>query len=97
MTEEIEVTQELYDKVVALTGELQPLSQGAFGFFTTKTRHAVSYQDIETRNKVQGELDHAVSLLAIAHAMTIFEDSFPSIYWEEIIEDTEIFNKLKAK
>ncbi|MEH6504373.1 MAG: hypothetical protein V7682_10795 [Cycloclasticus sp.] len=96
MTEELEVTQELFNKVVNLTGELQPLSQGAFGFFTTKTRHAVSYQDLEVRKKVQGELDHAVALLAIAHVMTIFEDSFSIEYWEEIINDTELFGKLKA-
>ena len=78
MPEELEITQELFEKVQNLTSELQPLLQGAFGFFTTKTRYAVSYQDIEVRKKVQDELDHAVALLAIAHVMTIFEDSFPS-------------------
>lgn len=92
----MEITQELFEKVQNLTRELQPLSQGAFGFFTTKTRFAVSYQDIEIRNKVQDELDHAVALLAIAHVMTIFENSFPSEFWEEIINDTEKYNILKA-
>lgn len=96
MPEELEVTQELFDKVQNLTRELQPLLQGAFGYFTTKTRHAVSYNDPEIRTKVQDELDHAVALLAIAHVMTIFEDSFPSNYWEEIINDTEKYNILKA-
>lgn len=96
MTEQLEVTPELFDKVVKLSGELQPLLQGAFGFFTTKTRFAVSYQDTDTRNRVQDELDHAVALLAIAHVMTIFEDNFPSSYWEEIINDTEKFDTLKA-
>ena len=96
MTEELEVTQELLDKVSKFSGELQPLLQGAFGFFTTKTRFAVSYQDIDIRNKVQGELDHAVALLAIAHVMTIFEDSFPNNYWEEIINDSDSYNILKA-
>jgi len=96
MPEELEITQELFDKVQSLTGELQPLLQGAFGFFTTKTRYAVSYSDPEVRNKVQDELDHAVALLAIAHVMTIFEDCFPSQYWEEIINDTENYNILKA-
>jgi len=94
--EELEVTQGVFDKVQNLTRELQPLSQGAFGFFTTKTRHAVSYNDPEIRKKVQDELDHAVALLAIAHVMTIFEDSLPSNYWEEIIDDPETYNILKA-
>ena len=73
MCEESEITQELFEKVQNLTSEFQPLAQGAFGFFTTKTRYAVSYNDPEIRNKVQDELDHAVALLAIAHLMTIFE------------------------
>ena len=96
MSEELEITQELFNKVLNLTSKLQPLSQGAFGYFTTKTRFAISYQDVETRKKVQDELDHAVALLAIAHVMTIFEDSFPCKYWEEIINDTEKYNMLKA-
>jgi len=96
MSEKLEVTPELFKKVQNLTSKLQPLSQGAFGFFTTKTRFAIPYQDIETRKKVQDELDHAVALLAIAHVMTIFEDSFPCQYWEEIINDTEKYNILKA-
>ncbi len=96
MPEELEITQELFEKVQNLTRELQPLSQGAFGFFTTKTRYAVSYNDQEIRNKVQDELDHAVALLAIAHVMTIFEESFSSKYWEEIIDDTENYDSLKA-
>jgi len=96
MSEELVVTQELFEKVQTLASELQPLSQGAFGYFTTKTRHAISYQDIEVRNRVQEELDHAVALLAIAHVMTIFEENFPIKYWEEIISDTEDYNKLKA-
>ena len=88
--------QELFEKVQNLTRKLQPLSQGAFGYFTTKTRYAVSYQDVELRNRVQEELDHAVALLSIAHVMTIFEDNFPIQYWEEIINDTEGYDKLKA-
>jgi len=96
VSEELEITQEIFNKVQNLTSKLQPLSQGAFGYFTTKTRFAISYQDVETRKKVQDELDHAVALLAIAHVMTIFEDSFPYQYWEEIINDTEKYNTLKA-
>lgn len=96
MSEQLEITQGLFDNVQRILGEFQPLSQGAFGFFTTKTRYAVSYQDIEIREKVQNELDHAVALLAIAHVMTIFEDNFPSTYWEEIIIDQENLKKLKA-
>ena len=96
MPEELVITRELFNKVQKLTGELQPLLQGAFGFFSTKTRHAVSYEDPDTRKKVQDELDHAVALLAIAHVMTIFEDSFPNKYWEEIINDAENYNIIKA-
>lgn len=96
MPEELEITREIFEKTLKFTGELQPLLQGAFGFFTTKTRHAVSYQDLEIREKVQSELDHAVSLLAIAHLMTMFEDSFPFEYWESVINDTEKYNTLKA-
>ncbi|MEW8350658.1 MAG: hypothetical protein AB2689_21655 [Candidatus Thiodiazotropha taylori] len=96
MTEELEINQEVFDKVVKLSAELQPLLQGAFGFFTTKTRFAVSYQDVDIRTKVQEELDHAVAILAIAHLLTIFEDSFPNNYWEEIINDAESYNMLLA-
>lgn len=96
MPEELVITQEIFEKVQNFTGELQPMLQGAYGFFTTKTRHAVSYQDLEVREKVQSELDHAVSLLAIAHLMTKFEDSFPIEFWESIIDDAEEYNKLKA-
>lgn len=96
MPEKLEVTQEVFDKVLNITIELQPLSQGAFGFFTTKTRHAVTYSDPETRKKVQAELDHAVALLAIAHVMTIIEDGFPIQYWEEIVDDVENYSMLKA-
>ncbi len=89
MSEELEITQELVNKVQNLTSKLQPLSQGAFGYFTNNTQYTISYQDDEIRKKVQDELDHAVALLAIAHVMTIFENSFSYQYWEEIINDTK--------
>lgn len=96
MSEQLEITQGLFDNVQRILGEFQPLSQGAFGFFSTQTRHAVSYQNLEIRERVQNELDHAVALLGIAHVMSIFEENFPNTYWDEIITDQDSLNKLKA-
>ena len=92
----MEITQEIYENAVSFMGELQPMLQGAFGFFTTKTRNAVTYEDPLIREKVQNELDHAVSLLAIAHLMTKFEDGFPFELWVSIINDPEKLNILNA-
>lgn len=96
MHEELEITQEIFDRFLKFTSELQQQSQDAFGFFSTKTRHAVGYSDPIKRKEVQEKLDHAVGLLAVAHVMALFEDSFPQEYWTDIIDDDSNYKTLMA-
>lgn len=56
----------------------------------------MQYNVPEVRNKVQAELDHAVALLSIAHVMTIFEDNFPYVFWEDILGECEDYFVLRA-
>lgn len=88
--------QNLKQSIIDLGQELTQQAQDAHGFFTTKTRYAVSYQDLATRQRVQEKLDHAVAMLAIANIMAIFEKQLPKKFWTTIFQDSKITVRLKA-
>ena len=88
--------QTLKQSINDLGRELMQQAQDAHGFFTTKTRHAVSYSDLATRQDVQNKLDHAVALLAIANLMAVFEDHLPKKYWTKVLHDSAVTMRLKA-
>ena len=71
-------------------------NQDAYGFFTTKTRHAVSYQNLAVRQEVQNKLDHAVALLATSNVMAIFESFFPRKYWSPVLRSPASTTRLRA-
>ena len=82
--------QNLKETLVKLGQTWQVETQDAYGHLTSKTRHAVGVSDPETRARIQGNLDHAVGLLCVAHAMTLFEKGFPSEFWPKYLEDSEV-------
>ena len=96
MKDKVEITKSLLDKVGKMIQETLVLSQRSFGQFITKTSHAVSLPDPKATAEWQENLDHAVSLLAICHVMSIFEDAFPKECWEDYIPDSQDYEKLMA-
>lgn len=86
----------LRESIIDLGRELMQQAQDAHGFFTTKTRYAISYPDPAKTKDVQLKLDHAVALLAIANIMAIFEDRIPKKYWTKILNDPSTTTRLKA-
>lgn len=88
--------QYLQRSVIDLGRDLMQQAQDAHGFFTTKTRFAVSYSDTAQRQKVQEKLDHAVALLAVANIMAIFEKHLPKKYWTKVFQDPATTKKLRA-
>lgn len=88
--------QNLKQSISTLGTELIQQAQDAHGFFTTKTRYAVSYSDQNMRQQVQERLDHAVNILAIANIMAIFEQYILEKYWPIIFADESIILHLKA-
>jgi len=82
--------QELTPELIRLGENLLDESRDALGWLTSKTRNVVSYSDPNVRKRVQGELDHAVGLLSVAHLMSPFEAALPSEYWSKILDSSEV-------
>ena len=86
----VELPENIMNDLVELGQILLKQSQDAFGYLHSSTRHVIGYSDPEERNRVQNNLNHAVSLLSVAHVMSIFEQKLPSIYWNLVLEPNDI-------
>ncbi|MBO6607402.1 hypothetical protein [Psychroserpens sp.] len=88
--------QNLLDKFSKFTGELQQELQGVFGYMSTALRYAVTIGDSAIRQRIQGELNHAVGLFSVAHLMGRFEKVLPKAYWHEVVVDANDLERILA-
>ncbi|MBW8003739.1 MAG: hypothetical protein FVQ80_17335, partial [Planctomycetes bacterium] len=80
----------LLQDIADLNTKIITETQEAHGQFCTKTRYAVSVNDINARQRIQADLDHGVGLFCVAQVMAIFEKSLPSIHWDDIFEADDL-------